>query len=154
MRGIKYYLKREDGRRIGEIINVQIYVKNRGGETIFNYQHNLYDLLHLQAYYESHWLAETQKENVRLFFVKLNPVIVRSAIEDNPQEDYLCDSYRFRRDMAETNCRGHIVVKALIESLYQLRNILFHGELTPTESAAQVYKNGYFLLKMLLDKIR
>jgi len=161
VRRIKYYLKREDGKRLGEITKFQVFVKANNGNTIFSYEHNEYDLSHLQKHSKFVDLRSSQQETVRLFFEKLNPVIITDIIEKAPEKNpkkpqnyYLCDLYHFKRDLEETNCYAHIVIKAIIESLYQLRNILFHGELTPTQNASQVYKNAYFLLKMLLDKIK
>ena len=155
---IQYYIKREDGSRLGEIINLQIFIKDRNGATFFNYQSNVFDFEHVRNATKFSNLSGAQKENVRVFYMQLRPIITTDAIEYNLQETpknyYRCDSYNFKRDTVDTYCRGNYVCKSLIEILYQLRNILFHGELIPSEGIQPIYKNSYLLLKMILEKVR
>ncbi|WGH76672.1 hypothetical protein P8625_05810 [Tenacibaculum tangerinum] len=90
-------------------------------------------------------------------FQELKPIQVETLLETNKNETpinyYQCDSYVLRRDTTNS-CYAIYVVKALIEILYQLRNVLFHGELVPNKGAQNVYKEAYLILKMILDKIR
>lgn len=157
-RQITYFLRRTDGARLGEVTSMEIFLKDRNGHTFFTYQHAEYDWGHLQAIPAFGALSPPQQENTRLYFEYLHPIVVIDAIETNKQEApknyYPCDSYDFKRDTTDNFCNGKVVVKGLIEVLYQLRNILFHGELTPNETVQPVYKNAYFLLKMLLEKVR
>jgi hypothetical protein len=157
-RQITYFLRRVDGTRLGEITQMEVFLKDRAGSTFFNYRHTEYDWGHLQNMPTFTGLSPVQQENTRLYFESLHPIIITDAIETNLQEAprnyYRCDSYIFKRDTNDNFCNGRIVVKGLIEVLYQLRNILFHGELTPNETVQPVYKNAYFLLKMLLEKVR
>lgn len=161
-RQITYYLRRTDGTKLGEITQIQVALKDRNNQTFFNYQHTEYDWLHLQnnttANANFGALSIPQQENARLFFESLQPIIVVDAIETNlqqtPRNYYPCDSYNFKRNLSDNYCMGGIVAKGLVETLYQLRNILFHGELNPNSTIQPVYKNAYFLLKMLLEKIR
>ena len=162
IRRVKYYLKRTDGGRLGDVIQMQVFLKDHSGNTFFNYQHNDYDDEHLQnvktttANYGN--LRPAQKETIRIFFKELEPVITTDAIEtdlkESPKNYYKCDSYNFKRDVVDSYCKGNYVCKSLVEVLYQLRNILFHGELIPTEGIQPIYKNAYFLLKMILEKVR
>ncbi len=159
---ILYHVNREDSDKLGEIKKILIAVKRKDNSNLFVYEHHKYDFSHLQSFstksYSYDSLSGNQKEKTRLLFERMNPIIQTSAIEthleESPQNYYKCDTCNFKRDNSDTNSRSHIVAKALIEILYQLRNILFHGELTPTEATKPVYKNAYFLLKMLLDKIK
>lgn len=162
IRNIKYYLKRIDGGRLGEVTQFQVFLKDRTGRTFFNYEHTEYDLVHLQnsaSITANHAnLSAAKKENIRIFFSQLNPIIItdalETAIQESPKNYYQCDSFTFKRDLANTYCRGNYVCKSLVEVLYQLRNILFHGELIPTEGIQPIYRNAYFLLKMMLEKVR
>lgn len=157
---ITYYLKRTDGSRLNEVTEMLVMLKDNRGGTFFNYRHTEYDLVHLQNCTSPNFgaLSDSQQENTRIFFESLHPVIITDAIEselkESPRNYYRCDSYHFKRDANDSYCHGHIVAKALIEVLYQLRNILFHGELIPNATIQPVYHNAYLLLKMLLEKIR
>jgi hypothetical protein len=159
---IKYYLKREDARRLGEISKIQVFLKDHTNTTFFQYEHTEYDFEHLklsattQANFSN--LSQKQQEQVRIFFLQLTPIIITNAIEisikESPKNYYKCDSFNFKRDTVDSYCRGNYVCKSLIETLYQLRNILFHGELIPSDGIQPIYKNAYFLLKMILEKIK
>ena len=155
----KYYLKRTDGTYLGEVTEMKVILKRRNdNQTIFHYTHTEYDLQHLQSYTDFQSLSNTRKEQIRLLFQELEPIKIDTLLENNRSESpinyYQCDSYTLRRDAANTSCYAIYVVKALIEILYQLRNVLFHGELVPNNGAQKVYKEAYFVLKMILEKIR
>lgn len=156
----RYFLQRTDGGRLGDVTQMQVIISNQQGNAIFNYQHNGYDLAHLQANQNLQGLSDARRENLRLRFQKLHPIIIIDSTQsindaqENPKNYYKCDSYHFKRDAADAHCQSHIVCRAIIETLYQLRNQLFHGELIPSKAALPVYQNAYFLLKMILEKIR
>ena len=46
------------------------------------------------------------------------------------------------------------LVKGIIEILYRLRNILFHGELIPSQDNKQVYEPAYNILKTLIQSLK
>lgn len=155
---IKYFLQRTDGVKLGDVSSFQIYLKDRNGTTFFTYDHTNYDLNHLYLVPDFQSLSDAQKENTRLFFEQLKPVIITDAVETHletsPLNHYQCDSFHFKRDYTDAHCPSHIICKCLIEILYQLRNVLFHGELTPNAESQKVYKNAYFCLKYLLNSLR
>lgn len=43
-----------------------------------------------------------------------------------------------------------LIARALIETLYQLRNALFHGEITPSLEVQSVYQPAYLVLKRII----
>ena len=43
--------------------------------------------------------------------------------------------------------------KAIIQMLYQLRCIVFHGELEPTLANMGIYENAYYIQKMLIQEL-
>lgn len=155
----KYYLQRIDGARLGEIQEIKVILKKKSDNTtVFNYSHSEYCLSHLQADTSFQALSGTKKEQIRLFFNELAPTHILSLLEtsktESPKNYYKCDSYSLKRDVVNTNCYAIHVCKALIEILYQLRNVLFHGELVPNNGAQKVYKEAYLILKMILEKIK
>ena len=155
----KYFLRRTDGSFVGQVTAMQINVnKLSDNSSVFNYTHNEYKLEHLQNNPRYQTLSPQVKEQIRLYYKELEPSITISIMQGDPQETpfnyYDCDAYKLKRDLQNPNCYGHIVIKALIEILYQLRNVLFHGELVPNIEAQKAYNSAYHLLKIILDKLR
>lgn len=46
----------------------------------------------------------------------------------------------------------NIISRAIIEILYQLRNALFHGEITPNSETQKVYKPAYLILESIIPE--
>ncbi|MDD7913778.1 hypothetical protein [Polaribacter ponticola] len=154
----KYYLKRTDGQYLGQVSEMKIILKKKSdNSTTFVYTHTEYDITHLQSFPAYQSLSHTKKEQVRIMFQELKPIRIETLLETNKNESpinyYQCDSYVLRREPTNS-CYSIYVVKALLEILYQLRNVLFHGELVPNKGAQNVYKEAYLVLKMILAKIR
>ena len=154
-----YYLLRTDGQSLGEVTEMKVILKKKSdGTTILPYVHNSYDLQHLQADVRYQRLSQARREQLRLLFLDLEPIKTDTVLEttktENPKNYYQCDSYTLRRDTTNPNCYSIHVCKALIEILYQLRNVLFHGELVPNNGAQKVYKDAYLILRMILEKIK
>ena len=45
------------------------------------------------------------------------------------------------------------IAKALIEIIYSLRCLLFHGELVPREEYNKIYESAYYILRVFLEAI-
>ena len=46
-----------------------------------------------------------------------------------------------------------LIARGLIEILYQLRNALFHGEITPNQEVQTVYQPAYLVLKQIIPGV-
>ena len=46
----------------------------------------------------------------------------------------------------------NLIARAIIETLYQLRNSLFHGEITPDLETQEVYKPAYLILMSIIPR--
>lgn len=46
------------------------------------------------------------------------------------------------------------LVKGIIEIIYKLRNILFHGELIPTKENKKVYEPAFYMLNTLIQSLK
>lgn len=155
----RYYLIRTDGVYMGEITEMKVILKKKSdGSTIYSYTHTEYDLAHLQSQANFQALSSGRQEQIRLLFLELEPIKIDTVLEtdkvETPRNYYQCDSYSLRRDTSNPNCYSIHVCKALIEILYQLRNVLFHGELVPNNGAQKVYKEAYHILNLILEKIK
>lgn len=157
---IKYFLKRKDGRYLGDIDEFKIIVTNSKEKVLLNYSHTAYSWEHLKNFKEYEKLTNPQQEKVKEYFDFLNPIMRINPIQMRPnvnkgeaQNYYRCGSVDFVRN-TDIICKSETFAKALVEVLYLLRNYLFHGELTPNKQAQEVYKHAYSILKLLLDKIK
>lgn len=155
----KYFVKRTDGSSIGQGSQIQINVKRKSNNSgIFSYSHTEYDLEHLQNFPAYQSLSDQVRTQIRIYYQELIPFSTESIIENNLRETpinyYKCDNFNLRRDTSNTICYAHLIVKALIEILYQLRNVVFHGELVPNRDAQKVYAAAFHVLKIILEKIK
>ncbi len=46
-----------------------------------------------------------------------------------------------------------LICKAILENLYSLRCLLFHGDIDPTDGTNKVFESAYFTLKHILKAI-
>ena len=85
-------------------------------------------------------LSEAQKRTLRGFLEESTPIHNLLDYGSDPLE---VGPYNF---INETNLIG----RAIIEILYQLRNALFHGDITPDLESQRVYQPAYLILKSLI----
>lgn len=89
-------------------------------------------------------ISPTKKENL-LAQVKMRngvPSIPSGVIEINKEHNlYL---------------RGNVeyLAKAIVEIIYRLRCLLFHGELDPTVANSRIYEHAYSILRTLITELR
>lgn len=152
---ITYFLLRTDNAR-RETTRMQVILKSNGGATtFFNYSHTAYDEAHFIAFAESEDLSTPQRIKAISYFKSLCPFNVINLIEPSPEETncYNCAGVNFIRQAATID-PAEKVTKGIIEVLYQLRNVVFHGELNPNQQAQTIYQPAYFILKMLVERLR
>ena len=156
--GITYYLERVDSPTFGEVSEVKITIKNRSNKTTFNYTHNVFDVSHVQAEMESKSISYNQSAQVISYLENLHPIIIKSALQEtymsgNENHCYECGNYSFVRNPSNTTNPSYQTTAALIEVLYQLRNLLFHGQIEPTPDIQPIYQNAYLIMRMLIPKL-
>lgn len=105
-------------------------------------------------------LIPERKEKLRLCFEEINPKkpenIVLKPIRDranNFQQPNRCividkDTNVYFSDDTQ------LVSKVIIEMLYRLRCVLFHGEINPTETNQGIYEQAYNIQKILIQELR
>ena len=85
-------------------------------------------------------LSPTQRQTLNGFLKASTPIHNLLASDSNPLE---IGSFKFINDPT-------LVARAIIEILYQLRNALFHGEITPDPETQEVYQPAYLILKSII----
>ena len=88
-------------------------------------------------------LSQTQRNYLKADIEDSSPIHNLLAPDSNPTEIGL---FKFTSDKK-------LIARALIEILYQLRNSLFHGELTPTPEIQKAYEPAYLILKWIILRV-
>jgi hypothetical protein len=125
----------------------------KSGKTLMDKTFNPYDFnkLIIDSQYVALSDAKVQ-EKIRLCFGNVNPdkpisIISKSRIKS---EYILLDAdlkIQFKNNT-------ELIAKALIQVLYTLRCLLFHGELDPTEINQSIYEYSFGILKTLIKELR
>ena len=92
-------------------------------------------------------LSGGDKAILRQSYEAANLVSFASLLSATPPPDALVmDSYHFVKDKAA-------IFAGLVEILYSMRNMLFHGELVPDPQTNRTYEPAYHLLRHLIATI-
>lgn len=105
-------------------------------------------------------LASERKEKLRLCFEEINPKKPENIIV-KPVRDRFNNFQAPSRSITidkDTNVYfiddAQLVSKVIIEMLYKLRCILFHGEINPTATNQGIYEHAYNIQKLLIQELR
>ena len=85
-------------------------------------------------------LSHAQKGTLGGFLKESSPIHDLLHYGSNPLE---IGSFKFINN-------PNLIARAIIEVLYELRNALFHGEITPDLKTQRVYQPAYLILKSLI----
>lgn len=151
-RSIKYHF-----RFIGECIKVDI-TDSRGASLLdYGIEKKCYNTTDFKEYVVRSRLSDTQKKIAVSIFEQLAPKVNLEVIETRKRprngEFYQAPDFKFKRDSNKINDEGHLVICCLVEILYQLRNLLVHGELEPSAEKHKIYQHAYLIMQMLLPSI-
>ena len=85
-------------------------------------------------------LSHAQNGALRGFLKESSPIHDLLYFGSNPLE---IGSFKFINN-------PNLIARAIIEILYELRNALFHGEITPDLKTQRVYQPAYLILKSII----
>ena len=91
-------------------------------------------------------LSDAQKRTLKGLFNESTPVhsmLPIHSLRDHQGNHLEIGSFKF---ISNTT----LIARAIIEILYQLRNTLFHGEITPDSETQRVYQPAYLILKLII----
>lgn len=126
-----------------------VRVKNTSGKEIFKKEINRKEEWAASlnqdswASSEGEWftgLSPSQRQHLEAFLKESSPI--HNLLSGNGDSIEI-GGFRFVDDKT-------LIARALIETLYQLRNVLFHGEITPNTDAQDVYRPAYLVLKRII----
>lgn len=120
---------------------------NFRNSTTFSYNHTKYDLAHLKIHPDFINLTEESKTIITEGFELINPNLKESVIV-NRKKDALpsITSVLFIKNT-------DLLAQAIIEILYRLRCILFHGELQPSRDNLKIYEPAFYMLRLLIKSL-
>lgn len=134
-----------------DIENAQrnVKVKNSSNENIFNgtisqkVERLDVDEEWFKSVFENtqHSLSDSIQETLIAFLKESSPI--HNILAGTKEDCIKIENFQFINNQ-------NLIVRTLIEILYQLRNTLFHGEITPTPQIQKVYEPAYLILKRII----
>lgn len=122
-------------------------LKTSTNQSVFFYKYGKYDLTHLQNDLDFGKLSNNVKKIIISIFKDVNPKKKESLILDKKKNSHLNFKIYFVND-------SDLIAQALIEIIYKLRCILFHGEIIPTQENLIIYEYSYYILKTIIKTLR
>lgn len=151
---LNYQLERVDNRTGVEKVIINV-IKTDGTNACGQIEQDDYNLESLKDDREFKKLTVAQQNCLMNYYKELIPYQSINLIESHPIDDNQDrpDNYTPVGSFSfiENNEK---IAQGLIEVMYALRCVLFHGELNPNEANNEVYKNLYHILFMILQKLR
>ncbi len=91
-------------------------------------------------------VSDTQKGFIKSAYKEINPYIPLNLITASETNCVKIGNYNFCEDL-------DLICKAIIENIYSLRCMLFHGDIEPKEDTEALFETAYFILKHMLKAI-
>lgn len=123
-------------------------ITNSSNVEIFNFidESKYYSEEKCKTKLEESKLSNTQKNYAFSLYKQLSPVEEVDLLNVSTNEYYEIGSFRFIK-------KEHYIFKALMEAIYDIRCMLFHGDIDPDDQK-DIYEQAYYLVKFFVDKIR
>ena len=142
-RNIDYFV--EVKIRRSEVNEVIAKVTKSDGTILLDYAHSNYDENSLRSDPDFiNKLSLAQQEYIIGCFKRATSHQDVQILASESEDHIDLVSCKFKND-------PELIFKLTIEILYNLRNVLFHGQIVPDKQTNKVYEPAYKILKMLLD---
>lgn len=128
-------------KRTGQKITTLIHKKNDNTTIYFDFEQEKYDETALDIHADFLCLGVEQQGQCRAFYKEVHPYVMESVLTKDNHNNVIFITERAK------------VSRGLVEVLYLLRCSLMHGEVTPDNSSADVYKYAYYVLSAILKKL-
>jgi hypothetical protein len=130
----------------------QAYIEEKGGKVLLDYKHPVYALEDLSRDSDYIRLKPTKIQNkIYNLFQEIDPRKPISIISNstNKKEFILLKS--------ENQCKvindSETVAKGCIRVLYNLRCMLFHGEVSPINTNKPIYEHAFYILRLIIKEL-
>lgn len=125
----------------------QAYIEAKGGKVLLDFKKPLYNLEELTKDTDYIRLDKKIQKIIYKLFDAIDPKKPISIISSSS----ISGEYRVVK--SEHSCKiisdTDTVAKACIKILYNLRCMLFHGEVAPNETNKPVFENAFYLLQLI-----
>lgn len=116
------------------------------GVKAFELIQNEYNYTDFESNLTSSDISETQKGFIKSAYKEINPYIPLNLITTDESNCIKVGNYNFCGDLDS-------ICMAIIENIYSLRCMLFHGDIEPKEDTEKLFETAYFILKHMLKAI-
>jgi hypothetical protein len=141
---LKYEAVRGIPHRRGQI---DIFIYNRNSTIKFSYtQTDGFDLDNLINNSDFQLLSPNQQNNLKACYEEINPSKTINLLSNDINNCIQMGNLHFINDRDKL-CKG------IIEIIYKLRNVLFHGEIIPDSDTNKVYEPAYQILYTLIQAL-
>lgn len=123
-------------------------VRGRTGKVVLQHAQSTFDLAELQASPDFSNLTPTLQAFLRQLYGEAAPrwvcdLTAYQGLDPNTRE-IECGAHLFR-------CGKEALFAGVVETVYQMRCTLFHGELVPTKDAVACYEPAFRIVRRILD---
>jgi len=126
---------------------VKIDILNNHNSNVLAYLHTKYDLDHLKNNGDFKSLSNTNQKIIIDGFELLNPKFKESLIVTKKNQ-----SFSSIKEVLLIN-DSDLISQGIIEILYNLRCILFHGEIQPNKDNLKIYEPAFYMLRLLIKSL-
>jgi len=135
----KYKIERTNTKTATNIIH------KTTGANIFEFKQDLYNLDELSVHPDFVKLGEQCKAQCIANYKQVCPFLIENLLTSNAD----------KKNLGGTNFVNDInkISRGIVEVLYLLRCSLMHGEMSPDNNAAEVYRYAYEILALVLKKL-
>lgn len=128
-------------------IRIKIDILNNHNSNVLAYSHTKYDVEHLKNNGDFKSLSNTNQKIIIDGFELLNPKFKESLIVTKKNQSFLSiKEILFIND-------SDLISQGIIEILYNLRCILFHGEIQPNKDNLKIYEPAFYMLRLLIKSL-
>lgn len=121
-------------------------VRQRDKSSIYEFQQDKYNWNELKAHLPLQKLPVTRRNKIMESYILICPFKRISWLASPGESALVIGPYKFKNDV-------NGLCAAIIEIVYQMRCLLFHGELVPRKSYNLVYEPAYRIVKVFLDAL-
>ncbi len=128
-------------QRTRQSVKTLVHKKSHPTDIYFSFEQEKYDETALDVHSDFLRLGLEQQGQCKAFYKEVCPYVIESVLYKDRD-----NNIRFVAERAK-------VSRGIIEVLYLLRCSLMHGEVTPDNNSAEVYKYAYYVLAKILKKM-
>jgi hypothetical protein len=125
--------------------SVSLIITDRQGNKKVDMSSHKFDPARLDSDIGFNALTDNLKRKFRTHYKSMNPRLERDLKEGN-SDPITCGTYSF-------SCGSEFLFAGVVETVYLMRCLLFHGELVPTRQASDCYEPAYRIVRRFLESV-